>query len=387
MYCGKDISLYDLETTQETDVIDCMDACSMNRPPCYGVSFSTINGTCFLKDSSVTLDNAVAADGFQSALARSSQLSPIDTSCPYLSNSYQTTADGMEFEILCGLDMGGYGDYCPDNDVTCPKHTDTMEECLEYCSISHPLCLGVSWNPDMLAGYPNCYLKNDPSAGTPAPDVGFTTHSALARLPQANISCPTNATYISSNSKSFELTCNEGRSGSSNFTSYHDANLDGCINTCATSAGQDCVGVVYDASMTEGYENCYLLNSTGVPNTVTNSTFALVSSSKSIPSPTSLPRSSGSSSKAWIAGPVIGGLLGIVLLIGFILWRRKRSTRMHQPERSMPSLDYDAAHQDYGSTQQAKTREKTYLLHQLPDRSSNTHEMGPSHDRGHELEG
>jgi hypothetical protein len=169
MYCGKDISSYDLVTTQENDVIDCTYACSMNRPPCYGVSFSTITGTCFLKNSSVTLDHMVAADGSQSALARSSQLAPIDTGCPYLSNSYQTTADGMEFEILCGLDMDGYGDYCPDNAATCPKHTDTMEECLEYCSISHPLCLGVSWNPDMVGGYPNCYLKNDPSAGTPAP--------------------------------------------------------------------------------------------------------------------------------------------------------------------------------------------------------------------------
>jgi hypothetical protein len=205
---------------------------------------------------------------------------------------------------------------------------------MEMCAEAHPLCKGVSWNVDMIAGYGNCYLKNDPSAGEFAPSPGYITHSAevtSASLQQVNGTCPSNKTYASSNGKNFAIDCYDGRIGSENFTSVHIANVSQCMETCATNTGQACLGVVFDISMENGWDNCYLLNSTGSPNVGTNATFAqLWTNSTSI-------SSHSSSSKAWIAGPVLGAIAVIALILGFFWWWRLRSRSRRAQQQPLQS--------------------------------------------------
>lgn len=67
------------------------------------------------------------------------------------------------------------------------------------------------------------------------------------------------------------------------------------------------------------YENCYLQNVTGQANHGANNTFARRLTFGVEPSPTG--------SKAWIAGPVVGAIVALVLLVALGLWWRKRKAR------------------------------------------------------------
>lgn len=82
----------------------------------------------------------------------------------------------------------------------------------------------------------------------------------------------------------------------------------------------DCKGVVLDMSLSYGYDNCYLQNVTGEANHGANATFALRAS-------TDNSSSGGSGSKAWIAGPVIGIVAVLALLVTLGLYWRKRRAR------------------------------------------------------------
>ena len=251
---------------------------------------------------------------------------------------------------------------------------------MKLCSISHPLCVGVSWNPDMGDGFANCYLKNS-QVGTPSEYKNFVTHSALWRNDKLNVSCPadtTNPSSITNQGKSFEISCNSGRLGGSN-TSYHDTSFNGCVSTCATNSSHNCLGVVYDGSLQGGFSNCYLLNATGEPTSIANSTFALYTPSKdNITAPP--PPPSHSSSKAWIAGPVIGAVAIIALLVGFLLWRRRKRS----PEAENISTVY--ASTDYKQLGQSPYRSTP--LHELPDPRNNIPELAPNlkPSFGHELD-
>lgn len=103
----------------------------------------------------------------------------------------------------------------------------------------------------------------------------------------------------------------------------HSANLTGCVNALATynNISEPCVRVVFDTYMADGYENCYLKSADGVaaPNQ-SGFTFVVLSDN-----PTST--SSSSSSKTWIAGPIIGVVAIIALVAGCLWWRRRKKRR------------------------------------------------------------
>lgn len=322
-YCGQNIKGTNLSKHSSQNITSCMETCSLNRPRCYGVSFDSNGPTCYLKPDSATTGNLTTWKGWTSALANATQLaSPANVSCPYPANSIQTTRSGLEFEVLCNLDRVGEGDYCPPSSVTCPSHADSLEECMDTCAKAHPLCQGVSWNVDMTEGFANCYLKNS-LAGTPSSSVGVKTHSTIARFSSVDDTCPKNLTYISNNNKNFTISCWDGRTGTTNITTSHESDIDSCINTCAThQGGQTCVGVSFDNSMDNGFENCYLLNDTGSANEGMNATFAKLTNTADI-------NLGGTShhpwSKAWIAGPVIGIVLLIALSFLVFFWYRRRA--------------------------------------------------------------
>ncbi|EED12318.1 tRNA dihydrouridine synthase (Smm1), putative [Talaromyces stipitatus ATCC 10500] len=277
-----------------------------------------------------------------SAIANATQMTPYNTACPYQNNSIIESEEGLPFHIICGWDLAGYGDYFPWG-LDYRPHTETMEECMELCAHAHPLCLGVGWNSDLTAGYGNCYLKNS-QVGNLVAD-SYHTHVALVNLPSIDAcSSITVPQQILSNDKTFNVTCFEGRSGSSNITSVYSANITGCIDECATYNGpESCLGVFYDNSFADGFDNCYLLNATGSANAPFNSTYAELVSDNSNPTSTSTSSASSnstdgssSSSKAWIAGPVVGVVAAVAFVALGVFWWRKRRSGQQQDVKFAP---------------------------------------------------
>ncbi|MCJ1360872.1 MAG: hypothetical protein MMC33_010881, partial [Icmadophila ericetorum] len=398
LYCGQYLLSETLPggASIQDDMQACMEQCSTYSAfdnPCYGVSYAIDTGNCQLKDQSkAPFGNLTFNTTANSAIANPAQLITPNATCPFSPYSYQYTTKGMEFEILCNLDLP-HGDYHPENVDYWPYHAGTLEECMELCANSRPLCVGIAW--DLSTGYGNCYPKSS-LPGTPyAHSNGYVTHSAIWRNDELNISCPVTATYTAGNDgKSFEVGCNSGRLGGSN-TSYHDDSLDGCIGTCATNSSQDCLGIIYDGSLQDGWENCYLLNVTGKPTSVANSTFALFSPSDKDTNSTSAPLipspSLKGTSKAWVSAPVVGGILVTVLLTGlFFWWLRKRSAKA--TNRSAPGVSgYGPFEQSQSPYKDTHTPYELYVppqeLHgqgidaaELPPNLA-PHELGSSPDR------
>jgi hypothetical protein len=281
---------------------------------------------------------------------------PIKTTCPYIHESI-THIEGFPFQIQCDHDMAGYGDYLPWGH-SFRQHAGTMGDCLDYCVQAHPLCVGVSWNPDKNLGFDNCWLKNSQDGDLILANETTIVHSALLNLTSLEIDACSGPEQISFNDTTFNITCSEGRAGSSNITSSYSSTMTGCVDQCATHDEEDsgpCLGVIYDNSYHEGLYNCYLLNATGSTDGPQDFTYAeLVSGNSSAASPStpavpSSTLSSGSgnsgssSSKAWIAGPVIGAVAAVVIVVAaWFWWRRRRMPVTQEQEKQPVSVEVDS---------------------------------------------
>jgi hypothetical protein len=171
----------------------------------------------------------------------------------------------------------------------------------------------------MYSGYGNCYLKNNPWEYPPDAALKYSvTHSARVTpklLGAVDRSCTAGEVQTTFNGNRFEVSCGQERTGRENITSLHEFSAASCMDYCASYTDRICLGVVFDISVQSGFDNCYLLNGTGNADTGANATFA------------KLLRDSDNShsSDAWIAGPVLGGVVALLLVIvGLLWWRRRR---------------------------------------------------------------
>jgi hypothetical protein len=321
-----------------------MQKCSIKQPPCYGVSYNHDDGHCYLKTADVVGTEVSGGDKYtHSALVTPvSQLVNTDMSCQFGDEATPKTDNGLEFTVHCGSDIVD-GDYCPpsSNSSTCPWHAKSLSDCMNQCSLSHPLCSGVSYNPSMEMGYPNCYPKNNfGRAGFSTPQ--FTMHSAIATFSNITTKCADKDKITASNNKQLTLQCNQYRAGN-DISVYHETSLQKCADTCATysAGGKSCLGVVFDSTMELGWENCYLKGATGTPLYNSTATFALITGVKDTSSSSSSSSSSTSSSstaskgsakkssgsKAWVAGVVVAAIIALCLIAGFVVWKRKQRGR------------------------------------------------------------
>ena len=326
---------------------DCMTWCSTfdELPLCYGVAYFSTPGKCefFGKSVDFSLEESAATNAV--AVVQRSQLQPLDTTCPYPTNSDQTVG-GEDFIVFCNMDLPGIGDYQPVSygyPGVAPWHADTMEECMVMCVHAHPLCVAVSWNPDMHGGFQNCYPKNDISqkGDSLIPNNGSrVVHSAkvvTTFLSTIDTSCTEG--NQTEGGKTFDVSCREQRTDFSNITAIHANKAEVCMEACATKEKDGCLGIYFDMSLSDGYDNCFLLNSTGKYVGGGNATYA------SLVGPVSK-----RSSKAWIAGPVVGGVIALLLLTIVVWWWRRRKTRWpneirdagRQPEVDGQYLNADA---------------------------------------------
>jgi hypothetical protein len=340
MYCNENIAAAAYSTsapTTKTNLTQCMNTCSLEDYYCYGVVYQPSNSSCWelTNLTASTESNLETNSKMAVALADPNQLFLANTSCPYANNSVQTSSAGVDFTIKCSMAVST-GAYCPWSSEFCPTHVDSLEECMDICVAAHPLCESASWNPGMIHGYQNCYLKN---ASKPLEEFDQTTqayilHTAVLNLPSLTAGCPTDKNYTSTaNGKdtAFTISCDQQATSATTLTYLHQPNITACMDSCAEySDSPACEAVVFDPNMAIGYDNCQLLNSVTMVQDTSNVNYASIASSNSSDASGVSSSSSGHhSSKAWVAGPVIGGLV-VIALVGLIPWwwnRRKKSAQ------------------------------------------------------------
>lgn len=342
----------------------CMEYCSRfwgSGEGCFGVVWRESDGSCWMRNSTTSrLSNNKTIytktledeDGIHSALVDLNQMKPLDTDCPAPDKSRHNLegVDGISYTVQCNKDIGGAYDThwsyeYHDNPFQAYYHASSLDDCVQKCVGEHPLCRGVVYVPGLQGGYANCW----PKTGYPSPLLAVNpqlkvTHSALIdSITTPDTECNKNDTYTSTkdDSKNFAVHCGQTNQGT-NMTMVHTQNFTSCMETCAGNK-QGCVGVVYDSTLQGGYNNCYLQNTSSVFNDVGSSMYAVLTGAKPKQSDSGSGSGSGSGSnnngnnnndkdkdsgsKAWIAGAVIGPILGLALIGAAIFFFRRSKAR------------------------------------------------------------
>lgn len=346
-YCGQNNPFNDAQKPfLSPSMGDCMEHCSRfwgDGEGCFGVVWVEATGDCWIRNSTTSTKGLVQKDGHYSALVVQGNMDAFDTACPKEDKSVNTLpgVDGMKYTMNCGKVIGGFDTCFQGFPQPCwPEpykgfyHTKTLEECLQICADQRPLCKAVSWSPDLKIGFANCWPKTDfpETLTTPSAKQGVIHSATITQIDTVDRTCPSAKQYrAQATKKDFDLHCGQLNSGT-NITSIHMKNVTSCMDACANS-DKNCIGIVFDPTLGGGYKNCYLQNTT---NTISNSpsaTYAVLSASASTggglidPSKNNTDSSgsgSGSGSKAWIAGPVVGGIAAVGIIVFAIFWWRRR---------------------------------------------------------------
>lgn len=332
-YCDQNNPFNDAMDPFTSDSMeDCMEHCSRywdDGEGCFGIVWREDN-QCWIRNSSVSIQGLTNETNTHSALVDRLQLKGYDTDCPAPDLSVQTHPDvsGLGYTVHCNKNLPGY-DTCWRGYPSCNNrpfqafyHATSLEDCLQKCVDEHPLCRAAAYFPGGQMRFANCWPKTGFGGAftAPASNQGTIHTATITSLDTINTTCPESNTYTATGSnKNFNIQCGK-LNGGSNITSLHTQNVTACMDTCANST-QNCVAIVFDSSLQGGYNNCYLQNTTSVISDQVSSTYAVVSVSVSVASP-----SSSKSSKAWIAGPVVGGIAGLGLIGAVIFWWRRRNS-------------------------------------------------------------
>jgi hypothetical protein len=329
LYCNEDqTGLGDLSNVGTDTVDECMEQCAQRAGGgCGAAAFDTSEHRCFLKNNTITHEGATDRDGWILGVANSTQLEPLPSGCSN-NGGNETTQNGLPFTIYCDQDLVG-------SDVSTGssyrKNSETLEDCMDHCSTMHPLCTGVAWDASLELGWLNCYPKNATSETWDAKRAqGHQgVHIAKATLQVSTDDCRAvpNGKATANNTEVFTLACDQNLPGN-NLTVQHSDSYQTCIDICATHPETDCLAVIFDQTMAQGYENCYLKSAIGSPTpNQAGFTFATRQQASNTANPNH--DNNGGGSKAWIAGPVIGGIVAFAIVLAGLWWwqRRRRGTR------------------------------------------------------------
>ncbi|PSN68907.1 hypothetical protein BS50DRAFT_327832 [Corynespora cassiicola Philippines] len=350
-YCNTNNPFNDaLDPFSVNSMQECMERCSRywgDGEGCFGVVWRESDGNCWMRNSTTGTANMVSNDGIHAALVNQGEMSELDTDCPETDLSTHTLngTDGIGYTVHCGKVIGQF-DTCWEGYPSCLQspfigyyHATSLEQCLQFCVDEHPLCRAVSYNPGLEIGFANCWPKTGAgnTLDNPTTNMGILHSAVITSLNRIDSTCPENDKYTASDNKEFEVHCGQLNTGT-NITSVHRQNITSCMDACASS-DQNCVGIVFDSSLSGGYNNCYLQNTTSVISDRASATYALLTGT-TIPTASTTPSGnsgtnppggsdgdSDSSSQAWIAGPVIGGVAAIAIIAGALFWWRRRKNK------------------------------------------------------------
>lgn len=334
-----------------------------------------------------------------------------DTNCPNkdLEDKTLPGVPGISYTTHCGKAIAEpprcFDEYdCLDEPYRAFYHTESLEECLKVCAGLHPLCRAVSWNPGLQVGYANCLPKygKTPSFVAPTSKQGIIHAAQMIAFDTPDTKCPDEKLYkATASSAQFTISCGKTNPGR-NITNLHTQNLTACMDACAAS-DQGCTAALYSTVLDGGYNNCYLQKTESILSDLGTSIYAAITDGKSVSnssssnsgstaSSTSSSSSSSSSSpsKAWIAGPAIGGI-AILAALGFaFFWlRRRKAAKAGEKEAyaNSPGAGYgyvpghDGAEQSYHGS--AGGAANTVEMHapsptsELPGSVKYAHHHGP----------
>lgn len=159
--------------------------------------------------------------------------------CPKANGT--TIGTDQQFILLCGSDVVG--------DVLDRPDADDFGACVDLCASHHPKCEAVSFNKR------KCELRANLNAERTHPSR--FTDAAVGQFPGASSNCATlgGSQVVQPGGVNFGTFCNfiiDGKDMAQNFA----ATFQDCMGQCAGTTG--CTAVSYDASMAQGFKNCYM---------------------------------------------------------------------------------------------------------------------------------
>ncbi|KAF2846552.1 hypothetical protein T440DRAFT_228068 [Plenodomus tracheiphilus IPT5] len=275
------------------------------------------------------------------------------------------------FQVVCGKILYG-ADFVQESAIS-------LQDCITKCDLKQG-CKAVTFDPNPDVDYKGCFMKNDISKRV---DDNTANDSALLLPTDVTDDCTNLRQEIDANGKRYNLHCGNDYPGD-DLPSVHAQSLNDCVGKCAVN--EECKSVSFDPYMAVSsmYWNCYLKSSAKLDKLVIggstmhsalvvsgNSSDASAVSTSITPSSTmtSSPASTNTgstlpanndakpaSSKAWIAGAVVGPVAGIALVAAlyFFLFKRGRRNRAGKVMPSeLPQQDF------YGGRRDEKMRTHT----------------------------
>ncbi|KAK0641749.1 hypothetical protein B0T16DRAFT_439271 [Cercophora newfieldiana] len=172
--------------------------------------------------------------GFEKgAVERRQQASP----CPNRNGTQ--IGNTQTFTLSCGTDIGG-------NVINTLEAFDLLA-CADLCSSFHPRCDGISFDGA------TCQLKARLSPVGVRPSRRID--SAVAIFPAASSNCATVGASQSSLGKTFSIACGTVIAGFDMVQNFAPTFQD-CMGQCSATNG--CAAISFDATLDQGFKNCYL---------------------------------------------------------------------------------------------------------------------------------
>jgi len=145
----------------------------------------------------------------------------------------------QRFTLQCDSNLFG--------DTIGSQDADSFLQCVDLCSSFHPKCEGVVFNRR------TCDFK----AGIRRDRDSRRFDAAIAEFPRASSNCGTLGGTAAAGNRNYNLQCGNVINGNDMVQAFAPTLVD-CLGQCSTTAG--CTAVSYDASLDQGFKNCYLKN-------------------------------------------------------------------------------------------------------------------------------
>lgn len=269
-YCDYDLQGSDLPSSDVDDFQGCVDSCTSYGPACFGVSWNPIKHSCNRKSHAVTIANLKASTSptrMDSALVFAAQYEQqkADFPCPYPNLSEQKAQNGMTMKIFCG---GVYRDYV--DGLLKKVHVKSLDECLEHCAGSHPLCTRLAYYVNLIgSGWLNCALIQSFDDKNIVPYTRTMAHSAeiVLTLPK-KWQWADKSIHKDDSGQSFKISHSDFRelenAEALQLGIYDEESIEDCLRRCSDTSSA-CVSAVFDQGLESGYENCYLFGKLPAP--------------------------------------------------------------------------------------------------------------------------
>ncbi|KAI1261040.1 hypothetical protein F5Y18DRAFT_213789 [Xylariaceae sp. FL1019] len=285
----------------------CMNLCtSFQNPRCEGAQYGN-NGDCVLVGN-LEPEGTRPFRFFDSAAALFPDPGPT-SSCTQQGTGTNFLSGSSRFNLQCGSSVSG-------NDIE-QQFQMTFEGCMGACD-ANPECGGVSYAASQDAGFKNCYLKS-PFTGSelfamPGIDSAFIANDSVAGVVGAEPASVTDAMGVSA------------------VTTIATPTL-----SLITEPGTTLTVSV--PAMTTTVSSTSALADIQTPSTAASDDSTADKSGNGRP-PNFTSLSASSSSNAWIAAPVIGGVAAFTLILAvFILWGRRRRRDNPRPRTSSRDVE------------------------------------------------